>query len=400
MYAAAFLLDFSVAIALTALPFFIFERLGGGPAMSGAVGAFQMAIYAAGCLLSARFVTAARSGLYLAIIGVSAFALPFTLIPWMTSPLLCGVATSLPFFGLALAWPAMQSWLGGEPDPEARARHLTGFNTATAFGFTFSPLFAGPLYDLDYRLPFFLLFLVGLVVVALLRSLPGEVRAVENDSDENSNEGPAVFSPGLLYASWGATLSANSLFAALRSVYPSRVESLVSEGNLDLWSGYQPAWLLSVGPATAFSWLAFILPLATVASFTVLGRTKAWRGRFDYMVAGQLIAAASLIALAHTHSVGVMLLCFIAVGANYGLCFFSSLYYSLAVASEKHRRAAINEGLLGVGAVLGGIGTGYAAGAIGLTAAFQWTPVAVMVAVAVQVWLLRGDNGGTLLMTK
>ncbi|MBL7648144.1 MAG: MFS transporter [Candidatus Hydrogenedentes bacterium] len=390
MYAAAFLLDFSVAIALTALPFFIFERLGGGPAMSGAVGAFQMAIYAAGCLLSARYVTGARSGLYLAIIGVAAFALPFTLIPWMTSPLVCGVATSLPFFGLALAWPAMQSWLGGEPDPEARARHLTGFNTATAFGFTFSPLFAGPLYDFDYRLPFFLLFVVGVVVVLLLRSLPKEVRVAESNVSGDADDSEAdTFSPGLLYASWGATLSANSLFAALRSVYPSRVETLVSEGNLDLWSGWQPAWLLSVGPATAFSWLAFILPLATVASFTVLGRTKSWRGRFDYMVAGQLIAAASLIALAHTHSVGMMLLCFIAVGANYGLCFFSSLYYSLAVASEKHRRAAINEGLLGVGAVLGGIGTGYAAGAIGLTAAFQWTPVAVMVAVAVQVWLLR-----------
>ena len=36
-----------------------------------------------------------------------------------------------------------------------------------------------------------------------------------------------------------------------------------------------------------------------------------------------------------------------------------------------------------------GVEEAKAAGAIGLTAAFQWTPVAVMVAVAVQVWMLR-----------
>lgn len=389
MYGAAFLLDFSVAVGLTAMPFFIFQRLHGGPTMSGTIGALQMAIYALGCLLSAGLVSRTRNGLKLALGGVAAFILPFALIPWVTSPLICGVATSLPFLGLALAWPAMQSWLGGEPDPELRARHLTGFNTATAFGFSVSPLVTGPLFDLDYRLPFLALLFTGGLTLWLLNSLPAEqAPALDEDQDE-TREGAPEISQGLLYASWGAMLASNGLFAALRSVYPSRVETLVGEGTLTLWGGFSPSWLHAVGPATAFSWLAFILPLATVVTFAVLGRTKKWQTRFSWVVVSQVVAAIAVALLGQAQSIAVMLLCFVVVGVNFGLSFFSSLYYSLADAAHKHRRAAINEGVLGAGGFIGGIGAGYAAGAVGLTLAFQWSPVLVFVAIAIQLILFK-----------
>jgi len=390
MYLAAFLLDFSVAVGLTAIPFFIFERLGGGPTMSGVIGALQMGIYALGCLCSATLVTRSKNGLFLALIGVTTFILPYTLLPWVTSPLLCAVATSLPFVGLALAWPAMQSWLGAEPDPVQRALHLTGFNTATAFGFTVSPLITGPLYDFDYRLPFVLLFFTGMLTVWLLWSLPLEEPrdTTEDDGEAGVASSELLVSRGLLYASWGAILTANGLFAALRSVYPSRVDTLVAEGTLKLWGDYSPAWLASVGPATAFSWLAFILPLATVGTFAVLGRTNAWQGRFGWIVAGQIAAAIATAMLGQAQSIAGMLICFIVVGGNFGLCFFTSLYYSLADARHKHRRAALNEGLLGAGGFIGGIGAGYAAGAVGLPLAFQWSPALVIVAVATQLVLL------------
>lgn len=388
MYGAAFLLDFSVAVGLTAMPFFIFQCLHGGPTMSGTIGALQMAIYALGCLFSAGPVSRTRNGLNLALGGVAAFILPFALIPWVTSPLICGVATSLPFLGLALAWPAMQSWLGGEPDPDLRARHLTGFNTATAFGFSVSPLLTGPLFDLNYRLPFLVLLMTGGLALWLLKSLPVEqAPAVVEDHDDAEKDDPEI-SRGLLYASWGALLAANGLFAALRSVYPSRVDTLVSEGTLTLWGDFSPAWLGSVGPATAFSWLAFILPLATVATFAILGRTKRWQMRFSWIVASQVVAAIAVALLGQAHSIAAMLLCFMVVGANFGLCFFTSLYYSLADAAQKHRRAAINEGVLGAGGFIGGIGAGYAAGAVGLTLTFQCSPALVFVTIAIQLGLL------------
>jgi MFS family permease len=393
MYLAAFLLDSSVAIGLTAMPFLVFERLGGGAAFSGTIGAVQMALYAAGCLASAGFVARmAKNGLLWALAGVAAFAGFFSLVPWIGTPVLCGVVASLPFLGLSLAWPALQSWLGGEPDPEKRARHLTGFNTATAFGFTIGPLAAGPLYDLDYRVPFAALFGACVVVAALVVTLPREPSHEEQacakgaGPKEERRTSPGA---GLLYASWGATLTANSLFAAVRSVYPERVNALVSEGTLTFFGSFRPAWLGAVGPATAFSWLAFLLSLATVACFAILGKTRGWRGRFGFVAAGQLVAAGSFFFLGQTRSLAVMIACFALVGASFGLCFFASLYYSLADVQEKHRRAAINEGALGLGGLIGGIAVGHAAAGAGLAAAFQWTPLFVALAVAAQLVILR-----------
>ena len=195
--------------------------------------------------------------------------------------------------------------------------------------------------------------------------------------------------PGLLYASWAATFTANALFAAVRSVYPMRVRELAASGALTLFGDYRPALLDAVGPATAYSWLAFLLSLATVACFAVLGATRAWQGRYSLLAAGQLAAAAAFMALGHTRSLAVMILCFAVVGANFGVCFFASLYYSLAHAGAGHRRAAVNEGVLGAGGFVGGIGLGYAAQHAGITVAFQWTPLIVLLAIAVQFLMLR-----------
>ena len=393
MYLAAFLLDFSVAIGLTAMPFLIYERLGGGPGLSGAVGAFQMALYAGGCLLSARFVARAADGLRWALAGVGVFAAFFALVPWISAPTLCGAVASLHFLGLALAWPALLAWIGGEPDPERRARRLTRFNMATAFGFTLSPLLAGPLYDLDYRLPFVVLVAMCAAVTGLILSLPRDETARAEDAPRATADPdgtPAVHEgKGLLYASWGATFTASGLFACVRSVYPKRVESLAADTALTFVAGLRPVWLASLGPAASFSSLAFLLSLATVACFAILGGTTSWRGRFVIPAAGQLVAAASFIVLGQTRSLAAMMACFALVGANFGLCFYASLFYSLAHADAKHRRAAINEGMLGAGGFAGGIGAGCAAALFGVTAAFQWAPLCVVAAVAVQTILLR-----------
>jgi MFS family permease len=390
MILAAFLLDFSVAVGLTAMPFFIVERIHGGAALSGSVGAIQMGLYAVGCLVSSRFVSSARNGLYWALGGVGFFALLFSSTWWAHDSVTCVLLSTLPFIGLALAWPAMQSWLGQEPDLDVRARHLAGFNMATAFGFTLSPLVTGPLYDADFRLPFFLLLALCVGVVALILSLmTGRTHAA---AEEEASEGVASesFSRGLLYASWAATFTANGLFAAVRSVYPVRVEALVREGSLNLIGSYRPAAFDAVGAATAYSWLAFLLSLCTVLCFAVLGRTKAWQGRYWVLGAGQLAAGTAFVVLGYAHSLVAMAACFAVLGANCGLCFFASLYYSLAEAEGRHRRAAVNEGLLGAGGFAGGIGLGYATEWFGITAALQWGICVVLLAVAVQYFLLHG----------
>lgn len=393
MYLAAFLLDFSVAVGLTAMPFFIVQRLHGDASLSGSVGAVQMALYAVGCFLSAGLVSRRPNSLSWALIGVGLFALLFGMVPWANSSVSCLLAASVPFLGLALAWPAMQSWLGNEQDPEKRARHVAGFNTATAFGFTLSPLLTGPLYDADFRLPFVVLAVLCLSVIGLLLSImPQKARSLPASPEEESvDETRLVSIPGgLLYASWAATFTANGLFAAVRSVYPVHVEALASGRALMLAGNIRPALLDAVGPATAYSWLAFLLSLFTVMCFVIMGRTTAWQNRHSVLIVGQLAAAASCVLLGHTRSLAVMGVCFAVVGFNFGLCFFASLYYSLAHARKRHRRAAVNEGVLGAGGFAGGIGMGYAAAYFGMGTAFQWTPFLVVLAVIVQLFLLKG----------
>ncbi len=392
MYAAAFLLDFSVAAALTAVPFLLAGRLGGGARLLGAVGALQMGLYSGGCLVSSLLIPRAGNTLAFALMAVGIFALLLFLTPFLDNTTACAAAACLPFLGLSLAWPAMQSWLGREPDAGERARHVGGFNTATALGFMASPLAAGPLYDFHFHAPFLLLFGCCITVIALLASLPsGTPEASGPACNTGSIDKNASYSltPGLLYASWLATFTANGLVSALRSLYPMQISALSESGNILLAFGLPCPFLDRFGPATLFSWMAFLLSFSTVACFILLGRTSGWKHRFSWTAASQMLAAFCVLLLGHTHSIAVMFLCFAVAGANYGLCFFASLYYSLACAPSAHRRAAVNEGALGAGGFAGAMGLGYAASATNLTTAFIWAPVAVLAAVALQYGLLR-----------
>ena len=85
----------------------------------------------------------------------------------------------------------------------------------------------------------------------------------------------------------------------------------------------------------------------------------------------------------------VMAFCFTVVGANHGLAFFSSAYYSLANPAHKHRRASINEGAVGLGGFAGSMIFGYVVGHYAFALPFYWTPVFVGLALGVQAWLLH-----------
>lgn len=356
-----------------------------------------MALYSMGCLVSAQFLFRGAKGLGWAFGGVSLFGLLYSLVPWTNAQLVFVCMASLPFVGLALAWPAMQAWVGDEPDPAARARYLSGFNIATAFGFTVSPLVAGPLFDLDQRLPFLALLLLCALVVGLLASLPhGAARhGKPAEVEDAAPQAEGTVSNGMLYASWCATFAANGLNTAARSIYPKQIEIFAASKELTLIGSYRPGWFDAVGAATTFSWLAFLLSLGTVVCFMVLGRTSFWKHRFGIICGGQALAGAAFMVLGHAQSFAVLMVCFVILGVNYGLCFFSSLFYSLEVAGLKHRRAAINEGALGAGGFVGGVGVGYLAERIGLTGAFFWSPLAVAAAIALQLLLLkrRGNHG-------
>ena len=268
----AFLVDFSVMAGLVATPFFVVNQLGGGPGMAGLFGTAQAAAYAAACLVSSRFVSRVKNGLNCATIGLVSFTLLYTAMPWFRTPWICCLVSATGIGSLALVWPALHSWIGAEPDPVQRARHMGWFNISWSFGFAISPLLAGPLYDVDYRLPFVMLFGLCMVILALVRSLPHETEyfgaasaefLAERDEHDRASE-------ACLYAAWGATLAANLLAGVSRSVFPTRVQELVESGRLRLLFEAEPAAFLSGVPATTYSWLAFGMAFATALVLSLI----------------------------------------------------------------------------------------------------------------------------------
>lgn len=407
MCLAAFLLDFAIMAALTVTPFYVFNQLGGGVAMSGAFGAAQSLGYAGICLASMRYLSRTQNGLKWALWGIALFVVFYGLVPLTRSVPFCMFAATVGNGVLALVWPALHSWVGAEHDPARRARNMGWFNISWSFGFALSPLVAGPLYVMNYHLPFALLAVLGIVSLGLVRSLPHEAEHFGALSDElrEARSDHDRMSEAFLYCAWAATLTANLLTGALRSVYPRRVKDLVDAEQLRFFFEAEPSAMLSTAAATKFSWLAFGLSLATAVAFLWLGRSYAWRYRFSVLAGFQGAAGAACWVLADTRSLVVMFVCCAVVGANLGLCFFSAIYYSVANPDHKHRRAAINEVAVGIGSLVGSMGYGLAADRYGLPFSFRWTPLLVLMAIAAQYALLhhglrarsgRGERGATL----
>ena len=390
----AFLVDMAVMAGIIALPFYIFQHIpGGNVGMSGMIGATQAAIYALTCFFSASLVTKFKNGLVWALIGIGLYTFSFVLIPFFNSAWLCGTLATIAMAGMALTWPALHSWVGAEPDLKIRAKRMGWFNISWSSGFALSPLIAGPLYDNDYRLPFVFLFFVCTGGWLLVRFLPAEkdyfTVAPSDELDTRAEHRRA--SEQLLYAAWCATMVANAVSGVTRTVFPKRVEDLVSRGELRfLFEDVPPALLhLTENAATKYSWLAFGLGAMSALSFWAMGHSRCWEHRFSFLIILQIFSALSFWVLAETRSLVIMMLAFVIIGLFLGCAFFSSVYYSLANPELKHQRASINEGLVGVGGFLGSLGFGYLAEQYGLAFPFYYTPVFILVAILLQFLLLR-----------
>ncbi|MBN2309151.1 MAG: hypothetical protein JXR94_09285, partial [Candidatus Hydrogenedentes bacterium] len=358
--------------------------------MLGVFGAVPPAAYAVMCLASSRFVSRAENGLNWAVFGACAFIGFYALVPVTRIPVVCCAALTAAIASLALVWPAMHSWIGSDPRPKVRARHMGLFNIAWSTGYAISPLLAGPLCDWDYRLPYVVLCCLAFAVFLIVRSLPHERdyfgSASQELLEERADHDRA--SEAHLLSAWCGVMVASALNNVVRAIYPQRIADLVAANGLRWFCEAAPADILTYAPATKFSWLASALAATTALSFVVMGRTERWHHRFGYRLGLQVAAAGAMWLLVHTESLVLMMASFTVLGANLGFAFFSGLYYSISNPARKHARAAINEGAIGMGGFAGSIVLGHVAGRYGLVVAFEYAPVFVGAALVLQALLL------------
>ena len=389
-YLAAFLQDFALTSAFSITPFFIYDHLGGGAPMSGGIAAIQSISYGSACFFLAGYFVQSRYGLQWAGAGAFLFGLLMILAPVVERPMWFAAFSVAAVLSQATFWPMMQSWLGGERDLKLRARRMGFYNVSWCLGLATGPLAAGPLYDYDYRLGFGLVLVCAWIAAALVATLPHEDRYFAA-GDPSENTGPRITdwkSEAQLYATWLASFTGWLLVGVTRSVFPKRVEELVAQGQLALgWHGLADH-ALSLQAATQYSWLAFSLYFARAGISLLMGNVHGWHHRFWILVVGQFVAAGAFWVMGTTHSLVFMALACGVVGLNGGISFFASLEYSLSNRFHKGRRAAIHESMTGLGSSLGSMTFGYLAGMYGAGWPFRWTPLMVLLPLAVQFVLL------------
>lgn len=387
-YAAAFFLDFAFMAGVTAAPFYILHQLHEGPRVLGLVSGAQSACYASVCLLSSALVTRARNGLALAVVGSAIFSILFPLGILIKSPYWLASMGILSMVGMALFWPAMQSWLGGEPDPDIRSRRIGKYNIAWNLGLGLGAFSGGWLYEQAYWLPFLVVFLTGMIAPLLAATLPHE--RVQHSRDESLEAGREQLadpqSEAQLYCAWAANFVGFALVNVLRAIFPKRMDELVQSGQLTTGLPFGAGHLESA--STAFAVLALTLYVAYGAVSYALGSTSFWKSRIWLLALLQLLAAAAFFVLGRAANLMVMELCFVIVGVCGAFMFFASLSFSISNPRYKHRRAAIHEGMVGLGGLTGAVVFGELAEQYGTQWPFQYTPFMVLAALAVQVALL------------
>ncbi|MBX7255070.1 MAG: hypothetical protein K1Y02_01820 [Candidatus Hydrogenedentes bacterium] len=388
-YLAAFLLDFAVSSGFTAFPFFIFDHLGGDARMSGWISAIQSACYGAVCILSSTFVGRARNGLIWAQIGSLGYALIFPAAILFRNPIIIAAMTIAGVTCMALFWPALQSWIGSVPDLRLRSRRIAHYNISWSLGLATSPLLAGPLYDMHYSLPFVLVFVSALLSFALVMSLPHELSyfGAATPEDLSSRAEHTAISEAHLHCTWLASFVGWAMVGVMRSVFPKRVHELAANHDLVVLFGSMSWERLNLGPATQTSWLILMLYASRVITTLDMGHRHTWHHKFRILVVWQIAAALAFLGLGISHSLFVMAICCLIIGANGAVSFFASLYYSVANPAFRHGRTAIHEGMVGVGGFVGSVAFGELASRLGTSWPFVYTPVFVAVCLAGQ-WLL------------
>jgi MFS family permease len=389
LYASAFLLDCAIMIGFTVVPFFIMRQLGGGARMLGMISAAQGASYGLGSLISARFVGRAKNGLNWARAGILGYAFLFCPAHLIREPYLYGLISTLGAGCMAFVWPALWAWVGGEPDVKLRNRIIANYNVSWSVGLCVGPLFAGPLYKVAYGLPFLLIFFIAAAAFALVVRLPHEKAHFGGASTQVEQEraAHAEVSESHLHYAWFANMFGWLMAGACRSVYAKRVEQLAADDRLAVFGSGLFSGLTLTDAVLVFSALVFMINFSRMVLFYWMGRTHRWHHRFLPVIGFQLAAGAAVCWLGVTESFIWMALCFTAVGVCNGFGFLVAVSYSLADPALKHRRAAINEAMVGLGGFAGAMGFGLFAGWFSVTMPFLWFPVVVAAAIAVE-WLL------------
>ncbi len=373
-----FLVDFAIMVGVVCLPFLILEHLPeGNTSISGKVFAVQMGVYTLACLTVAGVVRKSKNILIWPKVGLVLFICSYPLFPFVKNVFAYYIFSAISFVGMALCWPAFYAWVGTLSNEKDRQFSLALFNIAWSTGFTVSPLVAGPMYDFDYRLPYIFLLCISLISLIILFLLPARWN---REDEEIVNEimdpggglgGSAELNGVYLYPFWIGVFLANFLVVVLRATYPEHLKNMVENGLLRFLFESSSSQFLVSNPATKFSLPSAMLSLGTAGLFISMARATFWKYRMGVLFTFQILSSIAILLLSISRSLVLISFCFAVIGANHGLTFFASTFYSTQDPKLSHRRASINEGLVGLGGVIGSYAFGNLVNSYGVSVSYK-----------------------------
>ncbi len=271
-------------------------------------------------------------------------------------------------------WPTLEAWIAEKESKRTLMQKMALFNISWSAGFAVGPLVGGILFGMNSKLPFYFAFAVSVfVLLVLFYKTPKVNFATKSKSFTDktflSEDPPDSFS---LYikVSRMANFILCLCLGMMRYIFP----------KLGTQLQISPPFL---------GFLFFILALSQMLTFYGLGRVHQWHYRIFPLALFQLIAAVGLIVISIASSLPLFFLAFVFIGMGMGMTYFSSLFYSVNVTSQKGPSAAIHETVLMSGFLLGPLIGGAVAQKFSLRVPYLVFAAIVVVGISIQLLLKR-----------
>lgn len=374
IYPAAFLAALGGGIMMLGIIFFARDRFLASPTQIGILAAAWAVAYAAGCLLL-RPISQRMLPRYSMLV---ANTLLFGAALWVAiAPSLRHLYAAYTLFGAALAffWPASAGWVSTNVEGMALARSVGRFNVCWSVGAMLGPLLAGWLSSVDAGLPIRVAAICYLVTAAMIvgcilaLSRLGE----EDDAHRLSREpvnGDEHGTP-LRFPGWVGVFVTFLTGGVLFAVFP-----LYARQGLGL-------------SKTVVGGLFLLRALTNALWLGVLPRSTSWHYRGGPMLAGTLLLAVAMVAMAGVRSAPSAAVVLAVLGLLNAHSYSEGQFHGVAGAKQRATRMAIHEALVSAGIVVGSVFGGVVYDHFGSTVLFIATGAITAVAAAAQALLLR-----------
>lgn len=274
----------------------------------------------------------------------------------------------------AMFWPAMEAWIAEKQSKRTLVQRMALFNTSWSGGFAIGPLLGGILFEINFKLPFYLALFSSTFIFFILPR-------------ESSKVNPF-------------TKSKTSIYKTPFPKDPPENFSLyiIISRIANFTLGFSVGMILYIFPklgtqlAISPSFLGFLMSsLAFSQTFTFygLGIIHQWRYCIFPLIFFQLLAIIGLVVIFFTNTLPLFFLAFVFIGMGIGMTYSSSLFYSVNIPWQRGPSTAIHETILASGFFLGPLVGGIIAQKLSLRAPYLATVAIVAVGILIQILIKR-----------